>query len=132
MPLASPLRRSLLIALAALALTAPAGLARPADLRSEGPTSALSGTSEFKLNHLFDPYPVPPSRTDAALAQERAYSSYGEPPAVVKTTPAVVTDGTDGVAWLPFVLALWGALIVGAAAGSALHAHRRHPTRLAT
>ena len=45
MTFATPLRRTLLIALASLALGAPAALARPADLRSEAPTSSLSGTT---------------------------------------------------------------------------------------
>ena len=88
MSFASPLHRTLLIALASLALSAPAALARPADLRSEAPTSSLSGTTDQTsaeatpgrvLRRSFDPYPEPVSRREAALAQERSYSTYGEP-----------------------------------------------------
>ena len=90
MSFASPLHRTLLIALASLALAAPAALARPADLRSEGPTSALSGTTGTNdsnvFEHPFDPYPEPTTPRDAALAQERSYSTYGEPAATVAAT----------------------------------------------
>ena len=88
MSFASSLHRTLLIALASLALSAPAALARPADLRSEAPTSSLSGTTDQTsaeatpgrvLRRAFDPYPEPMSALEAALAQERSYSTYGEP-----------------------------------------------------
>jgi hypothetical protein len=122
MSFASPLR-TLLVALASLALLAPAALARPA----EAPASSLSGTTEegipgHGLRRAFDPLPWPVSPREAALAQERYYSTYGE----AATTP--VTDAGDGVAWLPFVLGLSAALVVGLGAGSGLQA-RRHATR---
>jgi hypothetical protein len=133
MTLALPIR-TLLVALACAALFAPAAVARPADLRSEAPTSSLSGTTGTVFEHLFDPYPEPTSAREAALAQERAYLATFKPTRLVKTAPAVATDSGDGIASLPFALAVFGALVVGLAAGSALqlvHARRR-PSRLAT
>ena len=133
MSFASSLRRTLLVSLAWLALCAPAALARPADLRSEMQGSALSGTmAPYTLEHRFDTYPETASPREAALAQERAYSTYGaiEP---VATAPAVVAD--TGIAPVPFALAVLGALVVGIGAGSALHvavARRRHAAGLAT
>ena len=136
MSFASPLHRALLIALASLALSAPAALARPVDLRSEAPASSPSGTSDDAipgrvLRHSFDPYPDPMSRLDAAVAQERSYSTYGEPAPPHKAPTTAATDPGDGIAWLPFVLGLVAALVVGLGAGSGLQA-RRHATRPAT
>jgi hypothetical protein len=125
MPVASTLHRTLLIALASLALSAPAALARPADLRSEAPTSSLSGTSEERLGRSFGPL----------LAQERSFSTYGEPAPLTKPATTVAADTGDGMVPLPFVLAVLGALGVGLAAGSRLHlihARRGHSARLAT
>jgi hypothetical protein len=139
-PFATPLHRTLLIALASLALSAPAALARPADQRSEAPTSSLSGTTGRSpdeasharvLRHAFDPYPRPMSRLDAAVAQERSYSTPGEPAPPHKAATAAASDPGDGIAWPPFVLALVAALVVGLGAGSGLQA-RRHATRPAT
>ena len=69
----------------------------------------------------------------AALAQERYYSSYGENVEPL-TDPAPVADTRDdGIAPLPFVISLLGALILGAAAASAVHVRRgRHASRVAT
>jgi hypothetical protein len=135
------LRGALLVALASLALCAPAAVARPADLRSEAPTSSLSGTTDQPsaeaipgrvLRRSFDPYPEPVSRREtAALAQERAYSTYGEPAPQRAAATTAATDSGDGIAWVPFVLALFAALVVGLGAGSGLQA-RRHATRPAT
>jgi hypothetical protein len=61
-----------------------------------------------------------PADIQRALAQERAYSTYGQTP----VPPAVHTlagDVSDGIAPLPFGLSLLGALIVGIAAGLGLH-----------
>lgn len=72
---------------------------------------------------------------DPALAQERYYASYGNPtPPTIATRP-VAADTGYGIARLPFLSAVFGALIVGLGAGSRLHllrARRRHATRLAT
>ncbi len=83
------------------------------------------------LRHSFDPYPDPMSRLDAAVAQERSYSTYGEPAPPQKAATTTATDPGDGIAWPPFVLGLVAALAVGLCAGSGLHA-RRHATRPAT
>jgi hypothetical protein len=134
------LRRALLVVLASLALWAPAAVAGPADLRSEAPTSSLSGTTGQAsaeanpgrvLRRSFDPYPEPVSRLEAALAQERSYSTYGEPAPPREAATTAATDSGDGIAWVPFVLGLFAALVVGLGAGSGLQA-RRHATRPAT
>ena len=41
------------------------------------------------------------------------------------------TDSGDGITWVPFVLGLFAALVIGLGAGSGLQA-RRHTTRPAT
>ena len=140
MPSTAPLRHTLLIALAALALCAPAAVAEPADLRFDAPTSSLSGTTNQTsaeaspgrvLRRSFDPYPEPVSAREAALAQERSYSTYGEPAPRREAATTAATDSGDGITWVPFVLGLLAALAVGLGAGSGLQA-RRHATRPAT
>jgi hypothetical protein len=133
MTFASPLRRTLLVALAGVALFAPAALAGPVDKRSEAPTSSLSGTKGTVFEHVFDPYPEATSPHKAALAQERSYSNTIKPTQPVEPAPAVATDG-GGISSLPFALAVFGALVVGLGVGSALHlVHtRRHAAKLAT
>jgi hypothetical protein len=79
------------------------------------------------------------------LALERYYESYGKPtqdlrspdardagrrveatPAPVVATPApVAPSGHDGIAPLPFVLSLAGAVILGIGLSTAVHARRR-------
>jgi hypothetical protein len=134
---AATLRRTLLVALASLALFAPAAAARPADL-SEWPTTWLAGTTDqasaettpgHVLRRSFDPYPEPLSSREAALAQERSYSTYGAP--APQRVAATTADSSDGITWVPFVLGLLAALAVGLGAGSELQA-RRHATRPAT
>jgi hypothetical protein len=136
---AAMLHRTLLLALVALALCTPTALARSIDLRSEAPTSSLSGTTDHTsadaipgrvLRRSFDPYPAPLSPRGAALAQERYYSTYGEPAPPREATTAA-TDSGDGIALAPFVLGLFAALVIGLGAGSALQTHR-HATRAAT
>jgi hypothetical protein len=57
-----------------------------------------------------------PSSTDAALAIERYYSSYGEaPPPVADGQPGATRNG---ISTAPFLLALTGALVIGVAVGS--------------
>jgi hypothetical protein len=71
----------------------------------------------------------------AALAQERYYMSYGKPTPLTNATRTVAADTSDGIAGLPFVIAVFGALIVGLGTGAGLHllhARRRHATQLAT
>jgi hypothetical protein len=134
------LRRALLVALASLALCAPAAVARPADLRAEAPASSLSGTTDQPSAEAIPgqafrrPFPVNPdpfSPRAAALAQERSYSSSAEPASQREVATVAATDSGDGITWVPFVLGLVAALAVGLVAGSGLHA-RRHATRPAT
>jgi hypothetical protein len=66
-----------------------------------------------------------------ALAQERSYSTYGEPAPPRESATTAASDPGDGIAWVPFVLGLIAALVVGLSAGSALQA-RRNATRPAT
>jgi hypothetical protein len=86
-----------------------------------------------------------PSAEARALAQERYYESYGPPaqdlrspdardvgrpvttaPAPVATAaPVAGSHGGDGIAALPFVLSLAGAVIVGVGLSTAVHARRR-------
>ena len=74
-----------------------------------------------------------PSDATAALAQERYYSSYGENVEPLNSSALVADTRDDGIAPLPFVISLLGALLVGAAAGSAIHVLRgRHAARVAT
>ena len=132
---AAMLHRTLLIALTALALCTPSALARPTDVRSEAPETTGQTSAEAipgrVLRRSFDPYPEPASRRKAALAQERYYSTYGEPAPPRETATTVATDSGDGVALLPFALGLFAALVIGMGAGSELQA-RRHTTRPAT
>jgi hypothetical protein len=133
---AATLRRTLLVALASLALCAPAAVARPADMRSEAPTSALTGTTDesasYVLQHQFDAFPAPTSGRNAALAQERSYSTYDDPAPLRKAATTAATDTGDGIAWVRFAFAVVGALIVALAAGTGLVHARRRATRLAT
>jgi len=62
-----------------------------------------------------------PADTQRALAQERAYSSYGRPTPVPPVAHTLAGDVRDGIAPLPFGLSILGALIVGIGAGSGLH-----------
>jgi len=56
-----------------------------------------------------------PSSTDAALAIERSYSSYGEAPPVADGEAGATREG---ISTAPFVLALAGTLVIGLAVGS--------------
>jgi hypothetical protein len=88
------------------------------------PTSSLAGATTQT------PTGVSPARTPVRqvrpFAQERSSSSsssFVEPMPLIKTAPTVAADTDDGIARLPFVLAVVGALIVGLGAGSRLLAH---------
>jgi hypothetical protein len=115
MSLSLVLRRASMLTALALALTAPAALAEPIDARQQD------------LAHLRAGSPSP--ELAAARAQERYYTSYGTP-----TPSATVADSDDGVAYLPFALSVFGALIIGLGAGSGVqvvHSRRRHSAELA-
>jgi hypothetical protein len=67
---------------------------------------------------------------DPALAWERYYASLGKRMPLTNATRTVAADTGEGIAPLPFVMAVFGALIVGLGAGSGLHL--LHARRLAT
>jgi hypothetical protein len=72
---------------------------------------------------------------DRALPRERHYESYGKPTPPTIATRTVAADTGDGIARLPFLCAVFGALIVGLGAGSGLHllhVRRRYRTRPVT
>jgi hypothetical protein len=126
-------------ALAALVIAAPTALARP--IEDPVGTSSLAGTTSSPKQDLRSPdardAARPKTRADvtAALAQERYYASYGDPTPITPPAGAPAIDTGDGIAQLPFILAVSGALIFGLATGSGLHllhARRRRATSLAT
>ena len=128
--------RIIIAALAALALAAPAASADPhaidshnralleqqaaqAEQNARGrdgvQTGSLAGTTD---------------ETTRALAQERAYSTYGEPAPIERQQPAPVTTDDDGTPWVLIGAGVLGiALVFGAAV--ALVARPRRP-RVAT
>jgi hypothetical protein len=138
MPRTSP---TIAAALAALAIAAPAASATPTDPRQLDMHASTVHKPAAPQQDLRSPdaqdaaRPTPPADITAALAQERYYSSYGEPEPITPPASAPTADTGDGIAPLPFMLGLVGALIVGLAAGSGLHqlhVRRRHATGLAT
>jgi len=89
---------------------------------------------------------IQPDAITRSLAQERYYESFGPPaqdlrspdardagrpvtpPApvpVATAAPVAGSHGADGIAALPFVLSLAGAVIVGVGLSTAVHARRR-------
>jgi hypothetical protein len=135
----APLRRALLVALASLALTPAAALAEPVDLRSPDTRDAAArshpaqdlrspDTRDAATRH------QPGQDSRSALAQER-YSSTHTQSGPRSPQPASADASGDGIAPLPFVLAIAVALIVGLLAGSGLHTvhtRRRHAAGLAS
>ena len=126
--------------LAAAALAAPTALAQSAlihaaaesnkqGLRSPDTRDAARATAPS------DQIAVRPETEARALAQERYYESYGQPTRPTIATRAVAADTGDGIARLPLLGAVFGALIVVLGAGTGLHllhARRRHRTRPVT
>jgi hypothetical protein len=117
-----PALRAITVALVALAIAAPAA---PADTNPIVPC----GTSVNPCQNPFGGTPgharTPADVTAAAKAQERYYSSYGDPEPLTPAASPTGIDADDGIAPLPFVLALLAALTVGMVAGSALQRLRR-------
>jgi hypothetical protein len=71
--------------------------------------------------------------TPVAAAPQYAVAGHPEPPPAPPPATAPVAEPTDGINALPFVLGVVGALIVGLAAGRALHlllVRRRQATGL--
>lgn len=133
-------------ALAAAALAAPTALAQPADIHSGLSDAADAATRSDHIaarpetagngNISDDAAPSAQARdgsryptTDGsvspaeerALAQERYYESYGKPTPPTIATRTVWTDTGDEISRLPFLSAVFGALIVGLGTGSGLH-----------
>jgi hypothetical protein len=127
--------RALTAALAALLIAAPAGVARPVDSAYRASSTAATSPpprQDLRIPDSLDAARAKtPSDLTAASAQERYYSSYGEPAPLSPSSGTARVDNGDGIAWLPLVLAVFGALIVGLGAGSGLHlihARRRQVT----
>jgi len=154
----------LVTALTVLVIAAPAAPATPNVDRGSALTSSLAGTTSStdlrspdardaaSVAHLkqlgsprgdsVNPGHEPASSTHtkiradgaAALAQERYYSSYTGPRPINSPATVSVADTGDGIAPLPFILSVSGALLVGLATGLGLHqlrARRRHAAGLA-
>ena len=119
--------RILTVALTALTIAAPAAIAMPIDpIRPASAQNMSSPDAQDAARH------TTPADL-AALAEERYYSSYGQPEPI--TPPATAPATADGIAALPFILGLAGTLIVGLAAGGGLHelyVRHRHAAGLAT
>ena len=118
--------RILTVALTALTIAAPAAIAMPIDPSTAPAQNLRSPDAQDAARH------TTPADL-AALAEEQYYSSYGQPEPI--TPPATAPATPDGIAALPFILGLAGALIVGLAAGGGLHqlyVRHRHAAGLAT
>ena len=123
-------------AFAALLIAAPAASAMPAD--GTGRTSGVAETTSAPRQDLRSPdardaaRPKTRSVVTAALAQERYYSSYGEPePLAVPQSPSP----SDDTPWLPIALSIGAALAILAATATQfrrLHLRRRRAARAAT
>jgi hypothetical protein len=124
MPFTSHLPRhrtlTAVIGSAALALglgapTAPAQTQRVQDLRH------LEAGNSIRTPSLAEATWPTPADIQRAKAQERAYSTYGQPAPVPPAAPTLAGDVSDGIAPLPFALSILGTLIVGVGAGLGLH-----------
>jgi hypothetical protein len=125
----SPTTRTLLPALATLALAAPAHAATATGgAQSKTPSDTAAALAQEKY---YSSYSTPAKPSDAApLAQEQYYGSYGTPTQIRATGSA----GHDGVAPVPMILTAFGALVVGIGTGSGVHRvhlRRRRPAGLA-
>jgi hypothetical protein len=143
--------RTIAAALTALVIAAPPAFAMPIDSPGHPSETTSAPKQDLRSPDARDAAkrPQTPADVTAALAQERYYSSYGDPEPLDVTAaqyaaskqpepasaPASVrfADTGDGIDPLPFVLGLVGALIVGVAAGRGMHQlvmRRRHATGL--
>ncbi len=101
------------------------GLATPTAPARADPDAAAQAQRAQDLRHLEAANSIrlagttsPTAAERGALAQERAYSTYGQPTPV---PPAADALAGDGIAPLPFGLSILAALIVGVGAGLGLH-----------
>ena len=133
-----PFPRPLVVTALACAMAAAvtSGPAAARELRDAAPTSSLAGTTSTtpeQDQRAGDgaPAAAPSARHDAseaarlekiALAQERYYSSYGEPePLPVAEAPAPVDEPQP---WLPISIAIAAALTIAAASVMVLRRRR--------
>jgi len=131
-----PFPRPLVVTALACAMAAAvtSGPAAARELRDAAPTSSLAGTTSTTPEQ--DPRAgddAPSARDDAseaarlekiALAQERYYSSYGEPeplPVAEAPAPAPVDEPQP---WLPISIAIAAALTIAAASVMVLRRRR--------
>jgi hypothetical protein len=126
---------TLIVCLTALAVAVPAALASPADLRtpdsrataSDDGTKAALATERYyssfgnTAGHPSTPSDDNPSQRDAALATGRYYSTFETTAQPLARTDSAPAAGDDGIAELPFALAISGALALGLAAGFGVH-----------
>ena len=110
MSVLSPGRRALPAVVALVAVLALAGEAPGSTTQAPSSTDAA-----LAIERSYSSYGQAPSSTDAALAIERSYSSYGEAPPVADREAGAAGDG---ISIAPFLLALTGALVIGLAVGS--------------
>jgi hypothetical protein len=132
-----PHPRTLVAALSALAIAAPAAPATPNLDPVATPASSLTDAPATDLHWLEahgTTHTGAPAADSRAFAQERHYSSYGDPGPISAPAAVPVADPGDGIAPMPFILGVTGALLVGFATGIALHqlhVRRRDATHLA-
>jgi hypothetical protein len=99
---------------------------RSPDARDAGRTSSLAGTTSTPRQNLRSP---DARDVEIALAQERYYSSYGEPEPLTLPQSPIPSDDTP---WLPIALSIASALVIVAASAiqlRRLRLRRRHAVR---
>ena len=123
--------RTITTAIVIAALAAPTALAQPADI--DAPLAKAA--SDSHKQHLRSPdkagSPSLTSAADRALAQERYYTSYGEPEPLTRPQSPVPSDDTP---WLPIALSITAGLVIVATSGTQLRRlrlRRRRATRSA-
>jgi rhodanese-related sulfurtransferase len=130
MPRSIPLIRPLVAAALVLALAAPAAFAVPVDVRSPGhPSQHTHSTGAQVHNPVYWSYDYEAADPDdaAALAQERAYSSFVK----AKPVPAAATHDDD-TPWAVIGLSISAALLaVLAGAGVVVKTRVRRAHRVA-
>jgi hypothetical protein len=104
------LARTLAGALAIAALAAPAALARPADLDTPAGDTAAQARSVQNLRSPDAEDRAARRDTGGATAEERYYSSYGQPAS--DQPPARPASADDGTPWTTIAASLAAALLI--------------------